>query len=200
MAGGHLTQLVAFRCNEPPKAAQPQYCPGQQKLSADSGGQSRPPRTEIVHCSLHPAVLSRELPTVLLHAAPCFKLPTLYRGSAAEGPGRLDMRITSEAPATQHIPALTHSHKGYQRLFLRPPSSKSMSSQQVAVHPSAIVAGTKKLSSPNSSSPKRVTRHVPCLLPFGKTYTPLLGSETSSVPLKRMALRPWARQSLKSSH
>ena len=47
-----------------------------------------------MHCSLHPAVLSRELPTVLLHAAPCFKLPTLYRGSAAEGPGRLDMRIT----------------------------------------------------------------------------------------------------------
>lgn len=61
-------------------------------------------------CSLHPAGLSRELPTVLLHAAPCFKLPTLYRGSAAEGPGRLDMRITSEAPATQHIPALTHTH------------------------------------------------------------------------------------------
>ena len=167
MAGGHLTQLVAFRCNEPPKAAQPQYCPGQQKLSADSGGQSRPPRTEIVHCSLHPAGLSRELPTVLLHAAPCFKLPTLYRGSAAEGPGRLDMRITSEAPATQHIPALTHphtpSHKGYQRLFLRPPSSKSMSSQQVAVHPSAIVASARKINYPPPTAPRRSASLDKCL-------------------------------------
>ena len=76
-------------------------------------------------CSLHPAGLSRELPTVLLHAAPCFKLPTLYRGSAAEGPGRLDMRITCRVlPATPaHVQALTrctqHTHslskaiKGY---------------------------------------------------------------------------------------